>query len=678
MALPAFRDWSISTKLNAVLVTAILVVFALSITALGSWLGAVFKQQGIEELKQTNQQAVDMIEGTRLLLEGAAARLERTLAADFEGEFALRPEQTVEVGGAKTPALTLNGKVLNGNVAPFDHFTASTTAVGTLFARQGEDFVRIATSLKKQDGSRAMGTQLGAQHPARELLLAGKTFTGKARLFGTDYMTSYQPVFDAAGKVVGALFVGLNFSEQLAEMKKKLLSVKLYNTGYIYAVDAAANKGELVVHPTKEGTSLWDAKDGNDFYYMREIVEKKEGVTSYLFPKKGETVESQKIAVYGFVPTWNWVVVSSVYTDEFMDNTVAVRNRLIAGALLLCVLLGAIVFFSSRRWVTRPLTEVVGAMRRIAAGDLTVSVARHGEDEVGQLLDATNRMASEMRATLSDIQSASFQLAESAGQLSGSATQVANQSGQQSDAAATMASSIEQINANIVHVAENANHANSVSVESGHVSSQGAEVIGQAVSSMTRIAETVRAASAAVTALGHESKAISTIVGVIREIAEQTNLLALNAAIEAARAGEQGRGFAVVADEVRKLAERTSASTQEISTLIGRILRGTEDAVTSMDSGVRQVEEGMVYAENAGASIANIRDSASQVTVAVTSISHALEEQTAAIAEIAGNVEKISSMADDSSVTAKKSADSAVELEKLAESLRERVSHFTI
>ncbi|MCL2635034.1 MAG: methyl-accepting chemotaxis protein [Betaproteobacteria bacterium] len=678
MSTGKFRNLSISAKLNVIQAAVILCLFVVTIIALNVWLNSVFERQGIEELKRTNQQVVDMVDTVRVSLEKAAERLVRTLQADFSGEFAMRADETVEVGSAKTPVLSLEGKVLNGNVAPFDRFTANTTAAGTLFVRQGDDFVRIATSLKKEDGTRAMGTPLGARHPARELLLAGKPYTGKARLFGRDYMTHYRPVFSASGQVIGALFVGLDFSGQLADMKKKVRDIRLRETGYIFGIDAGMNKGELVLHPTHEGENLWDAKDSNNLYYIREMVEKKEGVIYYLFPKPHETAESPKIAALMFIPEWNWVIVSNVYVDELNVHADAVRNRLILGAVVLCALLCATLFFSARYWVTQPLMAVVEAMRRIASGDLTVVVAQRSEDEVGQLLKTTNKMAGDMRATLSDIQSASFRLAENAAHLSSSAMQVAMQSGLQSDAASAMAASVEEINANIVKVAENANNANGITVEAGQVSSQGAEVIGQAVASMTRIAETVRTASSAVTALGQESKAISAIVSVIREIAEQTNLLALNAAIEAARAGEQGRGFAVVADEVRKLAERTSASTQEIGTLIGGIQADTEGVVKSMNSGVNQVEEGMVFAENAGASIANIRESAGQVNAAVMGISRAIDEQTAAIAEIARNVEKIACMADESNVMAKKSAEYAAELEKLAESLRGRVAGFKI
>src|SRR5205814_6077646 len=92
--------------------------------------------------------------------------------------------------------------------------------------------------------------------------------------------------------------------------------------------------------------------------------------------------------------------------------------------------------------------------------------------------------------------------------------------------------------------------------------------------------------------LGESSKRIGNIVEVIRQISEQTSMLALNASIEAAHAGEQGRGFAVVADEVSSLARRVGQSAKDIEDLIATIKDQTAEAVTSMQSGTREVEEG--------------------------------------------------------------------------------------
>ena len=80
--------------------------------------------------------------------------------------------------------------------------------VATLFVRQGDDFARISTSLRDQQGQRVVGSWLGAHHPAHAALLAGRPYLGRARLFGRDYVNSYQPVLDQGGSVIAVLFVG--------------------------------------------------------------------------------------------------------------------------------------------------------------------------------------------------------------------------------------------------------------------------------------------------------------------------------------------------------------------------------------------------------------------------------------------------------------------------------------
>lgn len=86
---------------------------------------------------------------------------------------------------------------------------------------------------------------------------------------------------------------------------------------------------------------------------------------------------------------------------------------------------------------------------------------------------------------------------------------------------------------------------------------------------------------------------IGNIIDVIDDISEQTNLLALNASIEAARAGEQGKGFAVVADDIRKLAERSSTATRDIYDTIEAIQLETKEAMDSITSGNRVMDQGV-------------------------------------------------------------------------------------
>ncbi|AOY01156.1 PAS domain-containing methyl-accepting chemotaxis protein [Jeongeupia sp. USM3] len=173
------------------------------------------------------------------------------------------------------------------------------------------------------------------------------------------------------------------------------------------------------------------------------------------------------------------------------------------------------------------------------------------------------------------------------------------------------------IRSDIEHIKE----AYRLSEQTDQVSQQGAGVIETAAAEMRHIADSARNSAQLIENLGTQSASISSIVNTIKEIADQTNLLALNAAIEAARAGEQGRGFAVVADEVRKLAERTSASTAEISAMIEVIRGGTTSAITGVNQMLRQAEQGVEHANNAGVAIDRIRDSSRQVADVINTFS---------------------------------------------------------
>lgn len=152
----------------------------------------------------------------------------------------------------------------------------------------------------------------------------------------------------------------------------------------------------------------------------------------------------------------------------------------------------------------------------------------------------------------------------------------------------------------------------------------------------------------------------------------------MNAAIEAARAGEQGRGFAVVADEVRKLSEKTAGSTQEIAAMIDSILRGTQDAVSSMEEGVTRVQTGMDLARQAGTSMSGLQESSAHMLQAVRDMSSALKEQSMAANEIARQVERMARMSEENGVAVKQTAQASQDLETLSGELRQAVGSFRL
>ncbi|WP_394787557.1 Cache 3/Cache 2 fusion domain-containing protein [Rhodoferax sp.] len=137
----------------------------------------------------------------------------KSFAASVQDGFTLDTAQTVEVQGKHTPVLRSGSRVLNLDFSIPDGFTQRTGMRATIFVRSGDDFIRITTSVRKQDGERAIGTPLDRSQPAYRLALTGHSYVGYATVFGKQCMTRYDPVRDTSGRVVGILFVGLDVSD---------------------------------------------------------------------------------------------------------------------------------------------------------------------------------------------------------------------------------------------------------------------------------------------------------------------------------------------------------------------------------------------------------------------------------------------------------------------------------
>jgi methyl-accepting chemotaxis protein len=312
---------------------------------------------------------------------------------------------------------------------------------------------------------------------------------------------------------------------------------------------------------------------------------------------------------------------------------------------------------------------------RIAGGDLSVEIPPQRPDS---LLAAIRQMQENLRAVITQVSSGSQQLSAAAAALSSSSHQIAASSGQQTEAASSMTASVQQMTVSISQVAAHSNDALRISRQSGELSSHGNEAVQSTAGEMAGIAESAQQLTQIIQDLGKHSGQISTIVTVIQEIANQTNLLALNAAIEAARAGEQGRGFSVVADEVRKLSERTTQSTQEIAAMVQAIQTGTGQAVSHMEGWSARVAEGVSTARGAGESMREISEGAGKVLGAVTEISSALAEQSSASNQIAHNVERVAQMTGENAVAVNAIANSATELEHLAQSMQQVMTRFRV
>jgi len=342
--------------------------------------------------------------------------------------------------------------------------------------------------------------------------------------------------------------------------------------------------------------------------------------------------------------------------------------------ILLAVALGVVI----SRMISVPLTRGVEFAHAVAGGDLTGRLAMCRKDEIGCLSDALDDMVEKLRDIMGNITNASDTVSSAAVQLSASSGQMATGIEEVAAQAGTVATAGEEMAATSMEIAQNCSMVAESSQLANDSATTGAAIVQETVTLMDRIAERVKDSAQAVESLGNRSDQIGEIIGTIEDIADQTNLLALNAAIEAARAGEQGRGFAVVADEVRALAERTTKATKEIGQMIKAIQSETKSAVLVMEEGVKEVEHGTVEAAKSGKALQEILDQIHVVTMQVSQIATAAEQQTATTTEISSNMQQITDVIQDTAKGAEESASAANQLAGMAEELQSLAGQFRL
>ena len=255
-------------------------------------------------------------------------------------------------------------------------------------------------------------------------------------------------------------------------------------------------------------------------------------------------------------------------------------------------------------------------------------------------------------------------------QLFSQVEQVAQGARRQSERATETATAMEQMNATVLEVAQNAGQAADSAESAKGKALSGQEIVGRMVGAIHEADALTAAMRENLDKLGVKAQDIGQIMNVITDIADQTNLLALNAAIEAARAGEAGRGFAVVADEVRKLAEKTMQATKQVGDAVRSIQDGAKASMADMERAAGAVSQSAGLAGEAGSALGEIVDIVEATTDQVRSIATASEEQSAASEEINRAVEDINRISGETA-EGMSQADAAVgELARQAEELK--------
>jgi methyl-accepting chemotaxis protein len=291
--------------------------------------------------------------------------------SDALGTAAVGP--TISVQGQPASDLLFGGKPQGNAFELVDGLTATTGGTATIFSRSGENFVRISTNVKKDDGTRAIGTQLDPNGPVIAQIRKDGSFYGVVDILGTPYVTGYEPISSAGGSVIGVWYVG--YKTDLQSLDHVISDSRVLDSGFVALFDS---KGKLRFH-SKTGTSTDPA-----------LIEK---------------IASQQPAdwtvVRQDVPGWGFTLVSAYPKSDV--NNVIVRQSLWIGGIGLVICLLLLGLQSALIWsrVLKPIQHLTQVADELSMGKWNHTIDEVVlKDEIGTLAKAIARLSNSVRLAM--------------------------------------------------------------------------------------------------------------------------------------------------------------------------------------------------------------------------------------------------------------------------------------
>ena len=360
----------------------------------------------------------------------------KSLAAELPDAFSLDTGNQVEVAGEMTPVLRNGRTVLNLNFLVPDRFSERTGSGATIFVKRGNDFVRISTSVKKENGERAVGTLLDRSHAGYRALLAGQSYIGYAQLFGKQYMTQYDPILDAQGNVIAVLYVGINVSER-----------------FTLGVGAKVSLAAFGVLCVTFALYLW---------------------------------------ALGSAMTLLASDPAALRPGAMQLAVAQLQVRYVGFALIAILAAVGLLYLLLQKMMAQPLREAMSGAQQLASGDLTTQVHVSRRDEIGQLMQAINGVGVGLATVVGNVRKGTDQINIASSEIAIGNQDLSTRTESQASALGQTAASMGKFTANVRRNAESAQQASQLVSSASEHAVKGGKVVGQVVVTMGSIKESSR------------------------------------------------------------------------------------------------------------------------------------------------------------------------------------------
>jgi methyl-accepting chemotaxis protein len=285
----------------------------------------------------------------------------------------------------------------------------------TIFQRMNEegDMLRVATNVRKLDGTRAVGTFIpavnpdGKGNPVISTIMRGETFRGTAYVVNAWYVTVYEPIYDASGEIIGVLYCGFK-QEEDDTINKAITSINIGVSGYVFVLGAKGDqKGEYLIskNNSRNGENILDSRDADGNPFIRQIIDsavnlgpQETNIVFYPWKNPGEEEARRKIVAIKYYEPWNWVIGASSYEEEFYETrNVFVKafdelnaSMFSTGGIILIIM--TIISIIIGYYIANPIKKLQVAADAMANGDFSKEISNRGSDEIGKLSRSFNQM----------------------------------------------------------------------------------------------------------------------------------------------------------------------------------------------------------------------------------------------------------------------------------------------